>query len=816
MRRLHRRAAALAPYALFLLQALALVGPALLPGQVLLPAQYLQGFFPWRAEHRSFQPLPWNALLADSVLQYLPWRAFAHDALRSGALPLWNPHQLCGTPFLANGQSALFYPPNLLFWLLPAARAFGWSALLHLFAAGAFLYLYLRHRGLGRPAAALGGATFELCSVLVAWLELPTAVNVLVWLPLALLFYERAREPGTVQVSAGASPLAAERAVASAGRLRGLPLVFPLAMMLLAGHPQFALYSLFALALYALAHPPAGKSRREQFAALAACLGLPLVLAGLLAAAQLLPTLELSRLSHRAGGSLLATGLAGYRAQALPAWAAVVLFVPRFFGDPMRGTYWGWVNYAEFVGYAGVLPLILAGAALLGAVVPAWRRDWLAALPKGASRSIFFFAGLAALAAALSFRTPLGDAFYALAPGFGRFGSPGRMLCLFSLAVAVLAGFGAEGMLNSTACRVRAAAGSAGVVLLAGLGLAGAAAFGTAAMVAGAPGDVLAQVSGSLGRFAALWAMGAAALGIACAGGVPRRLAGAALVLVAAGDLLAAGWGFNPAAPEAMAYPPSETLDAVRAREPRGRILALTPLWSLTQPPVALVPPNGATAYGLDDVNGYDSLYLLSYKEFLNRLAGKDTSPQENGNMVLFGEGGRDLRWLANPDFRWLGCRYILSLTPLAGNGLELVRGGPVKLYRYRNALPRAFVTPDPDRALAAVWEAHVTDELPTCVTVDVAGAPAGVLVLLDSTMPGWRAFVDGRPAAVERVRGVFRGVRLPGGARSVTFRYEPASFRLGLFLSLLALAAVSGLGAARYKKSAARDPTGAYAAYRR
>ncbi len=57
----------------------------------------------------------WSPLLWDGVAQFYPWRLFAARTMRSGELALWNPHQMCGYPFVGNGQSALFYPPN---WLL--------------------------------------------------------------------------------------------------------------------------------------------------------------------------------------------------------------------------------------------------------------------------------------------------------------------------------------------------------------------------------------------------------------------------------------------------------------------------------------------------------------------------------------------------------------------------------------------------------------------------------------------------------------------------------------------------------------------------
>lgn len=66
------------------------------------------------------------------------------------------------------------------------------------------------------------------------------------------------------------------------------------------------------------------------------------------------------------------------------------------------------------------------------------------------------------------------------------------------------------------------------------------------------------------------------------------------------------------------------------------------------------------------------------------------------------------------------------------------------------------------------------------------------LLVLTDVFYPGWMAMVDGRPAPIERVDYLLRGVALPPGTHRVEFRYQPASFRAGWIVSLLALLATA------------------------
>ncbi len=71
------------------------------------------------------------------------------------------------------------------------------------------------------------------------------------------------------------------------------------------------------------------------------------------------------------------------------------------------------------------------------------------------------------------------------------------------------------------------------------------------------------------------------------------------------------------------------------------------------------------------------------------------------------------------------------------------------------------------------------------------------MLTLTDSYFPGWRASVDGKPIPVSATEQGLRYVEVRAGDHTVEFRYEPATYRVGLFVSLLALAGLLGFGAA-------------------
>lgn len=69
-------------------------------------------------------------------------------------------------------------------------------------------------------------------------------------------------------------------------------------------------------------------------------------------------------------------------------------------------------------------------------------------------------------------------------------------------------------------------------------------------------------------------------------------------------------------------------------------------------------------------------------------------------------------------------------------------------------------------------------------------------LIVTQNAMPGWRAWIDGKPSPVYLADGIFMGIPIPQEpptTHKVILAYEPASFRLGLFMALTALAGLLG-----------------------
>src|SRR5207244_6807465 len=89
---------------------------------------------------------------------FYPWYAYLGESLRSGHIPMWNPHQFAGTPFAADPESGWTYlPAMLLFSLLPLTQAANAFLLLHVLLAGLATYVLARSLGI-QPVGALASA----------------------------------------------------------------------------------------------------------------------------------------------------------------------------------------------------------------------------------------------------------------------------------------------------------------------------------------------------------------------------------------------------------------------------------------------------------------------------------------------------------------------------------------------------------------------------------------------------------------------------------------------------------------------------------
>lgn len=338
----------------------------------------------------------------DTYEYFYPYWDARNAAFRAGKLPLWTPDLFMGIPLLANPQIGTFYPPNWLTAPLRAPGAISISILLHsvLAAAGA-CWLYREAVSKRWIPAMAAGLVYAFSGQLGAHVEQINQFQGLAWLPLLLTLYHRC--------------------LTRDNKARDcLLLALAWALQIFSGHTQTVFISGVGLCLYALGAAISDRQPRLKGAAralfiLACSFGIAL----LLALPQLLPSLELLRLSNRGGGFDLGSATAF----SLP---------PHLLGRSLLPSYDGQL-FGEYVSTIGVIGLGLALWALLGNR-RSDRRQW-----------IWLLIVAVGLALALGRYNPL---YWTLAelPPFSLFRAPARFLALFTLGTAMLAGMGTESL----------------------------------------------------------------------------------------------------------------------------------------------------------------------------------------------------------------------------------------------------------------------------------------------------------------------------------------------------------------------------------
>ncbi|HLX43241.1 MAG TPA: YfhO family protein [Bryobacteraceae bacterium] len=269
----------------------------------------------------------------DAVDVHFSAQKYFEQSVRTTGLPHWTPFEFSGMPFLADPQSAAWYPIHWPFFAAGITpRAIQWELALHAFLALAGAFLFAR-KVLSDTGAALIAAIFYAFGGFFAehssHVGMFETAGLFPWL---LWAASRAVESGTIADIVGS------------GLIAGL--------LVLAGHFQTALYSFFALALVLAVHS-GPILRRVTVLISAAAIGF------LIAAVQVLPGLELASLSLRAASD----SHAGTNSP-LNLTSLATLVLPNFYGA-LSGDYKGPGDITQFYFYGGLLliPLAIAGFA---------------------------------------------------------------------------------------------------------------------------------------------------------------------------------------------------------------------------------------------------------------------------------------------------------------------------------------------------------------------------------------------------------------------------------------------------------------------
>lgn len=425
----------------------------------------------------------------DALTYFYPHAIYLAERLRAGQIPLWDPLEFTGVPFLANSQVGALYPLSLLYLLGPVSRIYAILLVGHIWFLSVGCYLLARiSLGLSRPAATFSAVAITFGGFVGGMVGHLNQVEALAWAPFAILLVER--------VAARASWRYAFWATV------------PFAWCVMAGHSQV----LFFTGLLAGFAGAARLLQRRCALSVSgwARLAVGPFLGALMCSAQLLPTLELARVSIRSTG----LDFADASAFSLPPIYLLTSLFPTI-NQPLPTDEW--------LGYLGLTTLILA---VLGLVLR----------PRAEAIALGVLA-LIGLILAFGRYTPVYELIFHYVPGVGLFRVPARWLTFWLFAVGLLAGLGVDALRDPAPVWRHWGRQWIGVTSLIGIGAG-------AALVA----EVMkyrALIAWPSLSTLVLWSSTALVVGIIIVAERRRRTgyAGLALLVVLVGELTVAGRG---------------------------------------------------------------------------------------------------------------------------------------------------------------------------------------------------------------------------------------------------------------------------------
>jgi len=754
--------------------------PYFLKNKVPFASTYQVNFFaPWSAYSKFWGPVKNNAM-PDVITQIYPWKHFTIETLKSGQIPLWNPYSFSGTPHLANYQSAVLSPFNFLFFLPAGGQSTlsfidAWSILILLqpLLAGLFMYLLIRALNFTRLISLTSSFSFMFCGFITVWMGYGTLGYAILFLPLGIYAIEK---------------------FCQVRKIKFLVLLsFTIPLSFFSGHFQISAYFLAVIILFAIYKSIVNKNVFNFL-----YLMLYIFFGILLSLPQLLPSIELYSKTLRSSLFQLQ--------EAIP-WQYFITFIaPDFFGNPVTRNDW-FGHYAEWNGYIGVLPLILAIYGLTN--------------KKKAQTYFLFISGILVLF--LAFNTPLLTFLINLHIPVLSTSAASRIIVIYSFLFIFLSAFGFEQLLIDIKNRkVKKLIIWTSFFSLIYIIIWLIVFFG---LFIPADWQIVARQNLILPTFIFLISIICIFLALFFA---KRKkfekyiyvILPLILMVVVAFDMLRFAIKWQPFDPKNLVY--AEVPTTQKFKKLKGYERALGNLGG-----EALV------YYGIPSVEGYDAVYIKRYGEFVSFI-NQGTTKKIERSVVSFAKKGK----YTSKAINLLGIKYIIHKISddntvwtfpyweYSKDQFKLIYDDSrYKIFENKNVFPRAFwvgkyrVAKDDQEILKTMFsesfnlrneiileknpniqqfeneigEAEITIYTPNRIKILINAEKNGLLFLSDVYYKDWEAFIDGRKSEVYRADYIFRAVSVPGGKHVVEFVYNPLSFKMGLYSFLTGLILITG-----------------------
>ncbi len=697
----------------------------------------------------------------DDFAEYVyPVRAFAAKHMSAGEIPFWNPYSFCGMPFMADVQTALFYPPNLLLDMVSGGSPYPIKNLqlliiLHYFIAQCSMYVLGRKLNISLGGSTIAALSYGFSAPLVLHAFHPMQVEHLAWFPLIIACVYSALSMRSVLYAV------------IGGLLLG--------MTMLSGSPQMTLYIGFFIGLMTLWFSLSGilskTSNILQASATAGLGGAVLAIGFGVFCVQYLPVREIASLSERAEISYEKASVGSLEYKQL-----INTTVPKAFGSmspdqrnkaPFFLHERDYYLYWDTAFYFGVCAFILG----LIAIQRYWRdKLWMFFI--GSALFAFLFA-----VGSNGFVFPV---FFQL-PFFNALRIPARMMFLFSFCFCLLAAKGwdalTENSKNSSSLRPLIIAAAIPLFF----------AFGAASgFMIDIPSEKMESTIHGYGLVGILFVLAATALFFLVQRKVIKSEMGAwIVVLLVFIDLNLALGDFNQSKRNPVKEGQEMFSDALRSQllpAPPDSLFRV----SMRAPGVIALKRNQGMTDGVMLYEGYNQLLLArrhpevgNIKRMLDLLNVKYEIAVDS----LRGTAG----FVRRPEY--FPEAWMVYQTKVADEQSIQKVLADSNDYHSLAVIETPLTSPLSSKKASEVNHAvRCTEYHDNHASYEVRTDESGLCCFSEIWYPAWRAYVDGRPADVYRVNYCLRGVVVPPGTHTVEWRFESETFRSGMNISLATL----------------------------
>ena len=735
--------------------------PKLIQGKVPIPADVILGLYhPWRDlafDGFNIGKFPTkNPLITDPVLQTYPWRLLTINNIKQQNLPLWNPYSFSGQPLLANIQSAPFSIFNILFLVLPFKIAWSLQIILPFILTSLFMFLFLKNLNLSIPASIFGASILPFSGFFIAWFTWGTIITTALWLPLILLSINKLYYRISI--------------------FWFIVLILAFSQTVFSGHWQTAFYVFFASVIFLIFKFYQSKKIKNTALVLAS-----LIIGILICFVQILPAIEFIKFSARE----IDQGYFPNRADwFLPLQNLIQLVAPDYFGNPATYNYWGIWNYAEFVSYIGIAPLVLA---LLGIFYK--------------SKNIKFVLILFASSLILALSNPISKIPYLMQWPFLSSLQPSRIIFLLSFSLVILSAYGMDFLLNTKKNKKLFLAII--VILISIIILISYTIFlkSNFSIINNIDTAKVAQKNLILPAVVALVVFLIFILNYL---NIPKIVIILTFFLITIFELFRFGYKFTSFSKLSWIFPKTNITDYLKNQNRPFRILATDR---------RIFNGNTSGVYRIETVGGYDPLYLADYAKLVSTWQSQKVTQPGSFNRIVTPQN------YSSKFINLLNVEYIITFDELTESSFRKVfQEGETKIFKNKNVLPRVFFTnevvqlqsrnqelemlldKDFDIKKSAtstefnflikdlIARADIIDYNDQSFKIITTSNETAPLIISNVYYPGWQALIDNNKADIQRVNFMLQGIIVPKGKHEVEIFFKPRSFYNGLYISVFAV----------------------------